>query len=73
MVHRVTKEVVLNLGGPSPRFKDRHGNQPIRGPATTKLNRKDFALEGVLSIVGDEISTTTTIIDVEFVRRASDD
>jgi hypothetical protein len=42
MVHRASKEVGLDVGGPSPGFKDRQGNQPIRASANTNLNRKDL-------------------------------
>jgi polyisoprenoid-binding protein YceI len=51
-------------------FKDSQGNQHIGASATTKLNRKDFAVDGAPGMVGDEISIT---IDVEFVRPVSAD
>ncbi len=68
----VTKEVVLEVDGPTPAIKA--GNRTLRGvSATTKINRKDFgvnwsrALDGGGVVVGDEVSIT---LDVEFVQKA---
>lgn len=68
----VTKEVVLEVDGPTPAIKA--GNRTLRGvSATTRINRKDFgvnwsrALDGGGVVVGDEVSIT---LDVEFVQKA---
>ncbi|MCS7041247.1 MAG: YceI family protein [Bryobacteraceae bacterium] len=72
-MHGVTREVVLNVEGPSPEVRDPWGNYRRGATATTKINRKDFGLTwnalletgGVA--VGEEVSIT---IDVEAVRPA---
>jgi polyisoprenoid-binding protein YceI len=72
-IHGVTKEVVLQVEGPSPEVRDPWGNLRRGATATTKINRKDFgltwnaALETGGVVVGDEVSIT---IDVEAVRQA---
>src|ERR1700685_1348631 len=43
-IHGVTKEVVLDVDGPSAPMKDPWGNQRIGASATTKINRKDFGV-----------------------------
>lgn len=71
-IHGVTKEVVLNVEGPSPTIKDPEGNLRVGGQATTKIDRKDFGLvwNKVLEtggvMVGDEVEIT---IDVEIYRK----
>lgn len=64
-IHGVTKEVVLDVDGPSAPIKDPMGNQRIGASATTKINRKDFGVNGAPSVVGDDISIT---IDTELIR-----
>ena len=70
-MHGVTKEVVLNVEGPSPEMKDPWGNQRRGATATAKLKRSDFgltwnkALETGGVVVGDDIAIT---IDVEASR-----
>ena len=67
----VTKEVVLNVEGPSAEVKDPWGNQRRGATATAKIKRSDFGLNwnkavetgGVM--VGDDIAIT---IDVEATR-----
>jgi polyisoprenoid-binding protein YceI len=67
----VTKEVILNIEGPSPAITDQRGNQRMGATATTKINRKDFnvtwnrALDGGGVVVGDEVKIT---IDVELIK-----
>jgi len=63
-IHGVTKEVVLDVDGPSAPIKDPWGNQRIGASATTKINRQDFGVSGASGAVGDEISIT---IDVELI------
>jgi polyisoprenoid-binding protein YceI len=67
----VTKEVVLNVEGPTPAVKDPGGNYRVGGQATTKIDRRDFGLvwnkvveAGV--VVGAEIEIT---IDVEIYKK----
>ncbi len=72
-MHGVTREVVLQVEGPSPEVRDPWGNLRRGATATTKINRKDFgltwnaALETGGVVVGEEVSIT---IDVEAMRPA---
>jgi polyisoprenoid-binding protein YceI len=43
-VHGVTKEVVLNVDGPTEEQKDPWGNIRVGASATTKIKRSDFGL-----------------------------
>ena len=43
-VHGVTKEVVLNVDGPTEEQKDPYGNTRVGASATTKIKRSDFGL-----------------------------
>jgi len=70
-MHGVTKEVVLNVEGPSPAIKTQQGGQKIGASATTTLNRKDFGLmyNSLIEagpVVGDEVQVT---IDIEANKR----
>jgi polyisoprenoid-binding protein YceI len=64
-IHGVTKEVTLDVDGPSAPIKDPWGNQRIGASASTKINRKDFGVNGAAGAVGDEISIT---IDTELIQ-----
>ena len=64
-IHGVTKEVVLDVDGPSAPIKDPWGNQRIGASASTKVNRQDFGVKGAPGVVGDEISIT---IDTELIQ-----
>jgi polyisoprenoid-binding protein YceI len=64
-IHGVTKQVVLDVDGPSAPIKDPWGNQRIGASASTKINRKDFGVNGAPGVVGDEISIT---IDAELIQ-----
>ena len=70
-IHGVTREITLEVEGPTPETKDPWGKQRIGASATTKLSRKDFgliwnaALETGGVLVGDEVKIT---VDVEAVR-----
>jgi polyisoprenoid-binding protein YceI len=44
LVHGVTKEVVLQVDGPSEQQKDPWGNTRVGASATTKIKRSDFGL-----------------------------
>lgn len=64
-IHGLTREVVLEVEGPSAVIKDPMGNQRFGASATTKINRRDFGVSGAPGIVGDEISIT---IDAELIQ-----
>jgi polyisoprenoid-binding protein YceI len=63
-IHGVTKEVVLDVDGPSAPIKDPWGNQRMGINATTKITRQDFGITYGPGIIGDEISIT---IDSEMI------
>ena len=70
-MHGVTREVTLDVEGPSPPLKQQNGSLRIGASATTKLNRRDFNLNynrvvEAAPVVGDEISVT---IDIELQKR----
>lgn len=67
-IHGVTKEVVLDVDGPTGPIKDPRGNQHMGASATTQINRKDFGVNGAPGGVGDDIQIT---LDVEMVKRAA--
>jgi polyisoprenoid-binding protein YceI len=65
-IHGVTKEVVLDVDGPSAPIKDPMGKgQRMGASATTKVNRQDFGVSALPGAVGDEITIT---IDAELVQ-----
>ncbi len=65
-IHGVTKEVVLDVDGPSAAIKDPMGSgQRMGASATTKVNRQDFGISTMPGLVGDEITIT---IDTELVQ-----
>src|SRR5277367_2005915 len=64
-IHGITKEVVLDVDGPSAAMKDPWGNQRIGASAATKINRQDFGVTAASGVVGDEITIT---IDVELIQ-----
>lgn len=63
-IHGVTKEVVLDVDGPSKPV-NAMGGERMGAEATTKINRRDFGVNGAPGIAGDEISI---ILDVELKR-----
>jgi polyisoprenoid-binding protein YceI len=71
-IHGVTREITLDVEGPTPEHKDPWGNLRIGATATGKLNRKDFgltwnaALEAGGVLVGEEVKLT---IDLEAIRQ----
>jgi len=69
-IRSVTKEVVLDVDGPTPAIKDPMGPGRLRMGAsgTTKINRQDFGVSGLPGIVGDEITIT---LDVEMTKPAA--
>lgn len=64
-MHGVTKEVVLDVDGPTAPMTDPRGTMHMGASATTKVNRKDFGINSDPSMVGDEIQIT---LDVELVK-----
>lgn len=70
-LHGVTKEVVLNVDGPTQEIKDLYGNIRKGAAATATINRKDFglnwnkALETGGVVVGDEVHIT---IEIEMIK-----
>lgn len=64
-IHGVTKEVVLDVSGPSKPVNAMGGTR-MGAEATTKINRHDFGVNGAPGVVGDDISI---ILDVELMRK----
>lgn len=68
----ITKQVTLDVEGPSDELKDPYGNLKIGLSATTKIKRKDFgltwnaALEAGGVLVGDDVTIT---LDLQFVKQ----
>lgn len=60
-IHGVSKEVVLDVDGPSDAMKDPWGNMRRGASATTKINRRDFGVNGAPGAVGDDIAITLDI------------
>ena len=73
-IHGVTKQVVLDVEGPTLPVKDPWGNQRVAANATTKLNRQDFGVKWNAKmdnggwVVGDDVAIT---IDVELVQKGA--
>ena len=73
-IRGVTKEVVLDVEGPTAPIKDQYGNQRAAVNATTKINRQDFGvkwnstIDGGGVVVGDEVNIN---IDAEMVKQAA--
>ena len=62
-MHGVTKEVTLDVEGPSPVVKVQNGGLKVGATATTKINRREFGLNynSVIeagAVVGDQITVT---------------
>jgi polyisoprenoid-binding protein YceI len=71
-LHGMTREITVDVEGPTAEVKDPSGNFRRGATATTKINRKDFGLtwnkvmdSGGL-VVGDEVSI---YLEVELVRK----
>jgi polyisoprenoid-binding protein YceI len=67
-IHGVTKEVVLDVDGPSAPIKDPWGHQRMGVSATAKISRRDFGVGASYgpAMIGDEISIT---IDAEMAQK----
>jgi polyisoprenoid-binding protein YceI len=66
-MHGVTKEVVLDVDGPTPPMKDPRGTSHRGLSATTSLSRADFGINFDAGMVGDQIAIQ---LDVEMVDKA---
>ena len=67
-IHGVTKEVVLDVDGPSKPMKDPRGRMHMGAEATTTVSRADFGMTGYTGMVGDDVSI---MLDVEMVKPAN--
>jgi len=71
-IHGITREVVLDVEGPSVAIKDPWGGMRRGASAATKINRKDFgltwnkALETGGVVVGDDVAIS---LEVELVKK----
>jgi polyisoprenoid-binding protein YceI len=71
-MHGVTKEVTLNVEGPSPEIVDLSGDRRLGAAATTTVDRRDFGLlyneliEGGGAVVSNQVTIT---IDLEVTRK----
>lgn len=66
-IRGITREAILDVDGPAPPMKDSAGNLHMGASATTKLNRRDFGVNGASSMVADDVAIT---LDVEMIQRA---
>lgn len=67
-IHGTTKEVVLDVDGPSAPVTDPRGNSHVGASASTTIKRTDFGVGSSNSMVGEDITIT---IDVELVHPAA--
>ncbi len=63
-IRGATKEVVLDVDGPTAPVKDPWGNQRMGVSASSKITRQDFGITYGPGMIGDEISIT---IDAEMI------
>src|SRR5277367_1696102 len=63
-IRGTTKEVVLDVDGPTAPIKDPWGNQRIGVNASSKITRQDFGITYGPGMIGDEITIT---IDAEMI------
>ncbi|MEI6305613.1 MAG: YceI family protein [Deltaproteobacteria bacterium] len=71
-LHGVTKEVVLDVEGPSGEIKDPRGNIRKGATATAKINRKEFGLtyNSVLETGGVAVGEEVTItLEIEMIKK----
>lgn len=73
-IRGTTREVTLDVDGPTAPVKDPWGNQRLAATASTKINRQDYGVKwnakldngGV--VVGDEVNIT---LDVEMIQKTA--
>lgn len=69
----ISKQITLDIDGPTDELKDPYGNVKLGLSATTKIKRKEFgltwnaALEAGGVLVGDDV---TISLDLQFVKKA---
>ena len=67
-IHGTTKQVELDVEGPTPPIKDPRGNEHMGASATTTISRRDFGVSNMEGMIGDELHIT---IDAEMVKQAA--
>ena len=68
-MHGVTKEVVLDVDGPTEPIKDPRGNMHMGASATASIKRSDFGVGAIASaMVAEQVAIT---IDMELVKPSS--
>lgn len=73
-IRGTSREVTLDVDGPTAPVKDPWGNQRLAATATTKINRQDYGVKwnakldngGV--VVGDEVNIT---LDIEMIQKTA--
>ncbi len=76
-LHGVTKEVVLDVTGPTPEITDPMGAKRVGASATASISRKDFgltwnkALESGGVVVGDQVDIQIDVEAVETTKAAA--
>ncbi len=65
-IHGVTREVGLDVDGPTSPAKDPMGGSHMGASATTRINRSDFGVNALPGMVGEEVAI---VIDVELVKQ----
>lgn len=66
-LHGVTKEVVLDVDGPTPPFKDPKGKSHRGLSATTTISRSAYGMTADAGMIGDDVAIQ---LDVEMVDKA---
>jgi polyisoprenoid-binding protein YceI len=65
-MHGITKEVVLDVEGPSKEVKDPYGNMRVGATASTTINRKDFGLNWNVALeAGGVLVSDAVKVDLE--------
>jgi polyisoprenoid-binding protein YceI len=76
-IHGVTREVVLDVDGPTPEGKDPYGNTRIGASATTKIKRSAFgltynaALETGGILIGDDLKLEVEVSMIKTEAKAA--
>jgi polyisoprenoid-binding protein YceI len=76
-IHGVTREVVLQVDGPTPEAKDPYGNIRVGASATTKIKRSDFglsynaALETGGILIGDDLKIEVEVSMIKAEAKAA--
>ena len=76
-IHGVTRELVLQVDGPTPETKDPYGNIRVGASATTKIKRSDFglnynaALETGGILIGDDLKIEVEVSMIKSEAKAA--